>query len=179
MKYERNVQIAEGQSEENSPAVKVIMTIDQKELEAPYNEYLNRIKRSRKFNGFRPGKVPDYIVEGKYGKEATNYVVTAMVESNIRDIAKEHGDKVLFRPVFYPFKKPDVINDAATGDMVFEVIYFRKIDDASTVTVESLQAKVIHRLSSTNHTAAALKIQSDDQKLIDASADESATPDNN
>lgn len=131
MKYERIVQVNEGKTEETSPVVKITLTVEQEELVAPYNAYLERIKRTRKFNGFRPGKVPNYIVEGKFGKEATSYAITNIVEYHVRTIAKEHNDKVMFRPIFQPAQN-QVLGDEKQP-MVFDVVYFRKVADDQSV----------------------------------------------
>lgn len=123
MKYERTIVVQKDETEEASPLVKVILTMEEAEILTPYVAILNRIKRTHKFNGFRPGKVPNAIVEAKFGRTAMDTVITDNVNDFIRQIAKEHGDTVLFKPIISPDAKQPNPEDT----LVLEVIYFRKV----------------------------------------------------
>lgn len=134
MKYERTIDVRENTTEVTSPLVRVKLSLDRNEIKKLYNEHLETIKRKRKFNGFRTGKVPNYVVEQRFGQGAINAVITNLVHDSIRTVAKEHGDTILMKPFF----SIDSEKANPEEDLMVDAAYLRKVDGLTTEGVTAV-----------------------------------------
>lgn len=110
----------------------------EEEIKEVYQRELERLAKSVKIPGFRPGKVPIEIIERKYGEEAKNNAV----RSKIADIIEQETKKKDKWIEVLSFETPvwSQKGDTIEFSIKFEVIPKKKID--LDVDVEKPQEKL-------------------------------------
>lgn len=104
-------------------------------LESEVNERINRLARTAKLPGFRPGKVPLNIVRQQYGAQVRNEVLSDAVERSFNDAVEQNKLRVAGYPNIEhkPYAEADQkLEYIAT----FEVFPEVKIGDLSKVKIE-------------------------------------------
>lgn len=119
----------------------VTVTFDKAEVEGIYTKTLNKISRSAKIAGFRPGKAPLKMVENQYGKdtifsEAVNEIVNDAFTKGI----SETGVEFLEQPKL-DLKKCSM-EEGAEMEFTGEAVPPVKVDKYKDLTVTYAAGKV-------------------------------------
>ncbi|MCB5189814.1 trigger factor [Methylobacillus arboreus] len=104
-------------------------------LESEVNERINRLARTAKMPGFRPGKVPLNIVRQQYGAQVRNEVLSDAVERSFSDAVEQNKLRVAGYPNIEhkPYAEADEkIEYIAT----FEIFPEIKVGDISKIKIE-------------------------------------------
>lgn len=104
-------------------------------LEAEVAQRINRLARTAKLPGFRPGKVPLNIVRQQYGSQVRNEVLSDAVERSFNDAVQQNKLRVAGYPNIEhkPYAESDEkIEYVAT----FEVFPEVKVADLSKIKIE-------------------------------------------
>ena len=104
-------------------------------LESEVNERINRLARTAKLPGFRPGKVPLNMVRQQYGAQVRNEVLSDAVERSFNDAVEQNKLRVAGYPNIEhkPYAETDQqIEYTAT----FEVFPEVKVGDLSKIKIE-------------------------------------------
>ena len=109
---------------ENS-AVKLTITVAQKDVEENYNQTLNKYAKSLQIPGFRKGKAPKSVLERKYGNalkaDSVSETAEKALEQVFEDIDKNDKDN---RPLPYAQPVMEKAPDAdISKDLEFSVVY--------------------------------------------------------
>lgn len=109
---------------ENS-AVKLTITVAQKDVEENYNQTLNKYAKSLQIPGFRKGKAPKSVLERKYGNalkaDSVSETAEKALEQVFEDIDKNDKDN---RPLPYAQPVMEKVPDAdISKDLEFSVVY--------------------------------------------------------
>ena len=109
---------------ENS-AVKLTITVAQKDVEENYNQTLNKYAKSLQIPGFRKGKAPKSVLERKYGDalkaDSVSETAEKALEQVFEDIDKNDKDN---RPLPYAQPVMEKAPDAdISKDLEFSVVY--------------------------------------------------------
>ena len=132
---------------ENS-AVKLTITINQKDVAAGYDETLTKYSKNLQLPGFRKGKVPVSVLERKYGDALKNDVAGELIEKALEEVFGEFDkEKSENRPLAYSQPQLDSLPQLdVTKDLVFSVIYdvmpTVKIEDFSGIKIEEPQVEI-------------------------------------
>ncbi|MPS49086.1 trigger factor [Methylobacillus sp.] len=104
-------------------------------LESEVNERINRLARTVKMPGFRPGKVPLNIVRQQYGAQVRNEVLSNAVERSFSDAVEQNKLRVAGYP--HIEHKPYAENDPQIEYVAtFEVFPEVNIGDLSKAKIE-------------------------------------------
>lgn len=76
--------------------VKVEVPWDQ--VQGDLDTRLERLRRTARIRGFRPGKAPKSVVRQYYGETLRNEVVSAIVDQGLRDVVREHDLQLVTHP---------------------------------------------------------------------------------
>ena len=120
---------------ENS-AVKLTVTIPQKDVAAEYNESVAKYAKNIQIPGFRKGKVPASVLERKYGEMLKADAAGELIEKALGEIFESIDEKPL--PYAQPSMEEAPILDI-TKDLTFTVTY----DVFPTVKIEKLDGIAI------------------------------------
>lgn len=104
------------------------------EIEKGTDERLQRMSRSVKMPGFRPGKVPIKIVKAQYGEQARHEVLSEVLDRIFGETVTEKKMRV----AGYPRIEPKTTDNATHLEFsaIFEVYPEVKVGDLSTAEVE-------------------------------------------
>lgn len=120
---------------ENS-AVKLTVTIPQKDVAAEYNESVAKYAKNIQIPGFRKGKVPASVLERKYGEMLKADAARELIEKALGEIFESIDEKPL--PYAQPSMEEAPVLDI-TKDLTFTVTY----DVFPTVKIEKLDGIAI------------------------------------
>ncbi len=102
--------------------------------------YINSRAHKVKVDGFRPGKVPAYILEQRLGGDALNHALRASIDESIKAAAKGHNLQYINEP------KVDFDEFEEGRDLTFKITFdvMPKIEtkDFSVISLEKLVADV-------------------------------------
>lgn len=68
----------------------VTVTIPAERVTESYKKKLNKIKQTAKLDGFRPGKVPNKVVESRFGASIQQEVVSELLRETLFEALREH-----------------------------------------------------------------------------------------
>lgn len=120
---------------ENS-AVKLTVTIPQKDVAAEYNESVAKYAKNIQIPGFRKGKVPVSVLERKYGEMLKADAASELIEKALGEIFESIDEKPL--PYAQPTMEEAPVLDI-TKDLTFTVTY----DVFPAVKIEKLDGITI------------------------------------
>lgn len=120
---------------ENS-AVKLTVTIPQKDVAAEYNESVAKYAKNVQIPGFRKGKVPASVLERKYGEMLKADAAGELIEKALGEIFESIDEKPL--PYAQPTMEEAPVLDI-TKDLTFTVTY----DVFPTVKIEKFDGITI------------------------------------
>lgn len=127
----------------DNSAVKLSVTIEQKEAKNAYTDLLKTYAKKAQIKGFRPGKVPTSILETKFGESMKMETAQNLIEKALGTLFQEIDQ----RPLHY--STPQLESDLAFDpekDFSFTVAYdvFPKVEvkESTGFTVEEPQVSV-------------------------------------
>lgn len=132
---------------ENS-AVKLTITVAQKDVEENYNQTLNKYAKSLQIPGFRKGKAPKSVLERKYGDalkaDSVSETAEKALEQVFEDIDKNDKDN---RPLPYAQPVMEKAPDAdISKDLEFSVVYDVmpkvSVKHINGITIQEPQVKI-------------------------------------
>lgn len=110
-------------------------------IEEEISQRLNRLARTTRMAGFRPGKVPMKMVVQQYGQQVRQEVISGKVEETFGNAVSQHALKVAGYPSIEP--KPFAEgSDSYEYVATFEVVPDVQIGDLSGITIERPKLKV-------------------------------------
>lgn len=99
--------------EEISPVKKkLVVEIEAKEVDKKIDRAFRDLGKNVKIPGFRPGKIPLKILEGRFGKEVLNDVTRELVNESLPKALEETG--------VYPLSIPSIENDEPKKGAAFQ-----------------------------------------------------------
>jgi len=110
------------------------------QIEGEVTKRLERIAKTAKIAGFRPGKVPLKMVAQQYGPQVRSDVISDTVQSSLTDAIREQNLRVAGYPRIEPKQAAEA--DQFEFSAVFEVYPEVAVGELSTVTIERPQAEV-------------------------------------
>mgnify|MGYP001547706010 CR=1 FL=1 len=111
---------------ENS-AVKLTITVDQKDVRTEYDNLLKKYAKDAHVKGFRKGKVPTNVLEQKFGESIRIEASQQSLEAAVKKVFDEIEEKPL------PYSQPELADEpdfSMEKDLVFSITYdtFPKIE---------------------------------------------------
>ncbi len=120
--------------EKKSSVVKEgILNLPFSELENEYNEIVNEYRKAASIPGFRKGKAPVSVIEGRFKYEIERELLKYIIEKYYNNVKEEAGKTVYEHLSHYNFSK----KDGAELKFYFEVM--PEIDD---VVLEEFEVKI-------------------------------------
>jgi len=117
----------------NSVVKEGVLNIPFSELENEYKTIVEEYRKAANIPGFRKGKAPFSIVEGRFKYEIERELLKYIVDKYYQDVKKDAGNTVYEHLSEYTFNK----NDGAKLKFYFEVM--PEIDD---IPLETLEVKI-------------------------------------
>ncbi|MEY3650891.1 MAG: Trigger factor [Pseudomonadota bacterium] len=114
---------------------RMTVTVPMKPLEDEMNQRINKLSRTAKVQGFRPGKVPLHMVQQQYGAQVRDEVLSNAVERSFSEGVEEHK----LRVAGFPNIEHKPFAEAATEleyVATFEVFPEVEIADLSKAKIE-------------------------------------------
>ncbi len=119
---------------------KITLSLPVKEVQDEVTKRLQRLARTVKMDGFRPGKVPVSVVANQYGPAVQYEVINDKVGQAFYQAANEAELRVAGQPAI------SEKDGAAEGEMLFEAVFEVlpevKINDLADTEVEKIAAEV-------------------------------------
>ena len=119
---------------------KITLSLPVKEVQDEVTKRLQRLARTVKMDGFRPGKVPVSVVANQYGPAVQYEVINDKVGQAFYQAANEAELRVAGQPAI------SEKDGAAEGEMLFEAVFEVfpevKINDLTATEVEKIAAEV-------------------------------------
>lgn len=121
---------------------RLTVAMPMKPIEDEISQRLNRLARTAKMAGFRPGKVPYRMVVQQYGQQVRQEVISGKVEETFSDAVHQNSLKV----AGYPSIEPKPFNEGSENYeyiATFEVFPEVAIGDLSGISIERPKLKVV------------------------------------
>ena len=119
---------------------KITLNVPAKDIETEVGKRLQRLSRTVKMDGFRPGKVPMSVVARQYGPAVQYEVINDKVGEAFYQAASEAGLRVAGQPAIS--EKEGAPEGELQFDAVFEVFPEVKIEGLENAEIEKLEAEV-------------------------------------
>ena len=117
----------------NIPAEKVLSEIDQK---------MREILRTRKLDGFRPGKVPKQLIEQKYGMQIRHEAITKIIETSLPTALQQEALEPAGRPEVERISDLNEKDRDLTYVVSFEIFPEFTLADFSAMQIEKFESQV-------------------------------------
>lgn len=117
------------------------ITISLEKLQSEIDNRLQRLARTAKLHGFRPGKVPLKIITQMYGMQVQQDVLNDAVHKEFKDTVQQQNLQVAGYPRFEA-KAPDGNDTLYTVSATFEVYPEIVLGDLSSQSIEQPTVKV-------------------------------------
>lgn len=111
------------------------ITVPPEQVQTKYQERLNKLSKTVKLDGFRPGKVPLSVVEQRFGSDILSEACWELVESSFQEALKEKAIHLAGRP-HHVEPNPFLKNQALEYKITFEVFPEIHLKDLSGVSIE-------------------------------------------
>ena len=121
---------------------RLTITLATPAIDAEVTKRLQRVARTAKIQGFRPGKAPMKLVEQGYGAQAREEVMSEQVQQSFAQALKEQGLDIAGYPGFEPRKTETPDAAEFTFSAVFEVYPEINVGDLSAAEIEKPVAEV-------------------------------------
>ncbi len=121
---------------------RLTVAMPMKPIEDEISQRLNRLARTAKMAGFRPGKVPYRMVVQQYGQQVRQEVISGKVEETFSDAVHQNSLKV----AGYPSIEPKPFSEGSENYeyiATFEVFPEVAIGDLSGISIERPKLKVV------------------------------------
>lgn len=96
---------------------KVRVELPEDRISSAVSDRLQNMTKTTKVQGFRPGKVPLKVIQGRYGEQVRNEVVGELVQSSLYEAINQES----LRPAGQP--RIDDLNDEAGKDLAYTAVF--------------------------------------------------------
>lgn len=110
------------------------------QVQKKYRERLNKLSKTAKLNGFRPGKAPLNVIEQRFGEGVLYEACGELVESSFQQALKENEIHMAGSPKLEPHKFEK--NQDLQYSAVFEVYPSIQLHDLQGATIEKPVAEI-------------------------------------
>jgi len=104
--------------------VKLSITIPAEQVQSQYNEIIKKYAKNMQLPGFRKGKVPQNVLERKYGDVLKKEAMGKITEETISNIFKDENISMYEKPL--PYSQPQLMNEPVFefgNDLNFTFMY--------------------------------------------------------
>ncbi|MDR0629401.1 MAG: trigger factor [Treponema sp.] len=105
-------------------ALKITITVDKEELKAAYDQIVADYRKTLQIPGFRKGKVPETVLERKFGDSLKAETLARILDRSVTEIFEDPTFPEADRPL--PYSTPEVQDEPKLdleADLVFSVVY--------------------------------------------------------
>ena len=81
---------------------RMTVAVPSERLEKAFSAKIQRLSKTAKFPGFRPGKAPLKLVEAQYGSKVLQEVMGELIQSSFYEAVSEQGLKPAGGPAIQP-----------------------------------------------------------------------------
>lgn len=123
---------------------RINLSIPADQIEKEVASRLQRMSRTVRMQGFRPGKVPLRMVASQYGPQVRSEVIGDAIQKNFSDAVTEQKLRVAGYPHIEPKAQPEGAANDATFEFVatFEIYPEFSVGDLSALSIERPQTAV-------------------------------------
>ncbi len=116
---------------------RLTIKISEDQVVSAYSKKLSQVQKNIKLPGFRPGKVPQNIIEQRHGKDLLNETASELFDSSFRDALTEHN----LNPAAQPSIDSQVIekNKPVEFTASFEVLPEIDLTDLDGVAIDKVE----------------------------------------
>lgn len=79
---------------------KISFDLSADSVDQAYSEAIKKIRKKASIKGFRPGKIPDHVLETYYGGDITLEALNGLVDKSYTEALKQHGFSPVMKPEF-------------------------------------------------------------------------------
>lgn len=132
---------------ENS-AVKLTVTVPQKEVQSNYNQIVNKYAKTIQIPGFRKGKAPVVVLERKFGEALKADIASDIIEKALEEVFSDiDKNDEANRPLPYAQPKMDEapkldINSDFSFSLTYDVMPQVDVKHIESVTIKEPQVKI-------------------------------------
>ena len=132
---------------ENS-AVKLTVTVPQKEVQDNYNEIVNKYAKTIQIPGFRKGKAPVAVLERKFGEALKADIASDIIEKALEEVFSDiDKNDEANRPLPYAQPKMDEapkldVNSDFSFSLTYDVMPQVDVKHIESVTIKEPQVKI-------------------------------------
>lgn len=132
---------------ENS-AVKLTVTVPQKEVQSNYNQIVNKYAKTIQIPGFRKGKAPVAVLERKFGEALKADIASDIIEKALEEVFSDiDKNDEANRPLPYAQPKMDEapkldINSDFSFSLTYDVMPQVDVKHIESVTIKEPQVKI-------------------------------------
>lgn len=112
---------------------RIALTISKNNVEQEVKKRLNKLSKTAKMPGFRPGKVPMKIITEQYGAQVRNDVVIDEINARFNEAVRDNGIQMVGAPRVEPKPANESNGDDLSFSATFEVYPEVKLGDISAV----------------------------------------------
>jgi len=103
---------------------------------------MREVLRTRKLDGFRPGKVPKQLIEQKYGTQIRHEAITKIIETSLPSVLKQEALEPAGRPEVERISDINEGSHNLTYVVSFEIFPEFVLADFSVVQIEKFESQV-------------------------------------
>ena len=132
---------------ENS-AVKLTVTVPQKEVQSNYNQIVNKYAKTIQIPGFRKGKAPVAVLERKFGEALKADIASDIIEKALEEVFSDiDKNDEANRPLPYAQPKMDEapkldVNSDFSFSLTYDVMPQVDVKHIESVTIKEPQVKI-------------------------------------
>lgn len=132
---------------ENS-AVKLTVTVPQKEVQSNYNQIVNKYAKTIQIPGFRKGKAPVAVLERKFGEALKADIASDIIEKALEEVFSDiDKNDEANRPLPYAQPKMDEapkldVNSDFSFSLTYDVMPQVDVQHIESVTIKEPQVKI-------------------------------------
>lgn len=132
-------------SVENTSAIgrRVMVTVPNDRLRSEIVKCTKDVQRNGKIAGFRPGKIPEKMIQEKFGTQIRNEAVSKIIEATLPDVLTEHALEPAGRPEIEEVKNIAEVDKDITYVVRFETYPEINLPDFKTLQVEKYVVDII------------------------------------
>ncbi len=116
------------------------ITVEKEQVAKAYQEKLKKVAKTASIKGFRPGKAPMDVIEGRYTKAICQELAGDLMQESFDGALKQHDLKMAGQPQVNP--KPLVPNEDFEYEATFEVYPEISLKDFDGVSFEKIVSEI-------------------------------------
>jgi trigger factor len=125
-------------SVENTSSIgrRLTVNIPAMQVQSEINHRMNEVLKSKKIDGFRPGKVPKHLIQQKYGAQIRHDAISNIIESGLPTILQQESLEPAGRPEIERVMNLNEEGKDLTYVVSFEIFPEIILSDFSNIEVE-------------------------------------------